>query len=83
VLDGVRGSVTTALSVDQRALGQPLTEGDVILAAHAVPGVVAVTVTVPHTDVPSSSARVVDGAAVPAQLVVLAAGGLTVTEASS
>jgi hypothetical protein len=55
----------------------------VILAAHAVPGVVAVTVTVPHTDVPSSSARVVDGAAVPAQLVVLAAGGLTVTEASS
>jgi len=83
VLDGVRGAVTTALSVDQRALGQPLTEGDVILAAHAVPGVVAVTVTVPHTDVPSSSARVVDGAAVPAQLVVLAAGGLTVTEASS
>ncbi|MFC5175304.1 hypothetical protein [Nocardioides taihuensis] len=83
VLDGVTRSVTAALSEGDRELGQPLTEGDVILAAHAVAGVVAVTVTVPRTDVPSSSARVVGGVTMPAQLVVLAAGGLTVTEASS
>lgn len=82
VLEGVTASVTAALSVDARALGQPLTEGDVILAAHAVAGVVAVTVTVPASDVPSSGARVVAGAPQPAQLVVLAAGGLTVTEAT-
>lgn len=82
VLRAVAGSVTAALSVDARALGQPLTEGDVILAAHAVPGVVAVTVTVPAADVPSSGARVVAGVAHPAQLVVLAPGGLTVSEAT-
>jgi hypothetical protein len=83
VLDGVAGSVAAALAVDARTLGQPLTNGDVILAAHAAPGVVAVNVTVPRTDVPSSTARMVGTVVRPAQLVVLAAGGLTVTEASS
>lgn len=83
VLDGVTHSITTALSVDARTLGQPLTGGDIILAAHAVPGVTAVHVTLPATDVRSARAHVVAGAARPAQLVVLAAGGLTVTEASS
>lgn len=83
VLDGVRTSVSSALSVEARTLGEPLTNGDVILAAHAVPGVVAVNVTVPVSDVPSSAARVVGGTVRPAQLVVLATGGLKVTEASS
>jgi hypothetical protein len=83
VLDGVGHSITAALSVDARTLGQPLTGGDIILAAHAVPGVVAVNVTLPTTDVRSSQAHVVGGEARPAQLVVLAPGGLTVTEASS
>ena len=82
VLNAVAAALTGALSADNRALAQPLTEGDVILAAHTVPGVLAVTVTVPQSDVPSSSARMVDGVAHPAQLV-LAAGGLKVTEASS
>jgi len=83
VLDGVTRAITAALSVDARTLGQPLTGGDIILAAHAVPGVTAVHVTLPATDVRSARAHVVAGAARPAQLVVLAAGGLTVTEASS
>lgn len=83
VLDGVTRSVSAALSVDARALGQPLTGGDIILAAHAVPGVVAVNVTLPAADVRSARAHVVAGTARPAQLVVLAPGGLTVTEASS
>jgi hypothetical protein len=83
VLDGVARSVSAALSVEARTLGQPLTNGDVILAAHAAPGVVAVNVTVPRTDVPSSAARMAGTVVRPAQLVVLAAGGLTVTEATS
>jgi hypothetical protein len=83
VLDAVARSVSAALSIEARTLGQPLTNGDVILAAHAVAGVVAVNVTVPRTDVPSSAARMAGGIVRPAQLVVLAAGGLTVTEAAS
>ncbi len=80
VLDAVTTSVSSALTSEARELGQPLTSGDVILAAHAVPGVVAVNITVPLVDVPSSRAHVSDGVVEPAQLVVLAAGGLTVTE---
>ena len=83
VLDAVTTSVTEALAFDARGLGEPLTSGDIILAAHAVPGVVAVSVTVPVADVPSVRAHVVGGVSVPAQLVVLAAGGLTVTEVVS
>ena len=83
VLDAVIASVTAALTIDARALGQPLTNGDIIVASHAVPGVVAVKVTVPVLDVPSSGAHVVGGVTVPAQLVVLAADGLTVTEVVS
>lgn len=83
VLDGVTRSVTAALSSDARTLGQPLTGGDIIIAAHAVPGVVAVNVTLPKTDVPSAAARMTGGIASAAQLVVLAHGGLTVTEASA
>lgn len=83
VRHGVAGSITTALSVDARALGQPLTGGDVIRAAHAVAGVVAVNVTLPASDVRSGRAQVVGGVARPAQLVVLAPGGVTVSEASS
>lgn len=80
VLDEVTASITTALAPDARALGQPLTSGDIILASHAVSGVVAVNVTVPTADTPSFRAHVMNGVTVPAQLVVLAPGGLTVAE---
>lgn len=83
VRDQVAASVGRALSPDARTLGQPLTGGDIIAASHAVGGVVAVNVTLPRTDVPSSQAHMSGAAARPAQLVVLAPGGLTVTEASS
>lgn len=80
VLDEVTASITTALAFDARALGQPLTSGDIILASHAVSGVVAVNVTVPTSDILSFRSHVVNGVTVPAQLVVLAPGGLTVAE---
>ena len=83
VLDGVRSSIGSALAVDVRTLGQPLTNGDLILASHGVPGVVAVNVTVPQSDVPSSGARMSAAGPKPAQLVVLAPGGLVVTEATA
>ena len=83
VLDGVRASIESALAVDARTLGQPLTNGDIIIASHAVPGVVAVNVTVPQSDVPSSGARMSATGPQPAQLVVLAPGGLGVTEATA
>ena len=67
----------------RRSLGQPLTSGDIILAAHAVPGWSRCTSRVPVADVRASRAHVVGGVTVPAQLVVLAAGGLTVTEVVS
>jgi hypothetical protein len=82
VLEAVRASVTAALAVEARTLGQPLTNGDIIVAAHAVAGVVAVNVTLPKTDVPSARARMSGGQPRPAQLVVLAPGGLKVSEAS-
>lgn len=83
VLDGVRASIGSALAVDARTLGQPLTNGDIIIASHATRGVVAVNVTVPQSDVPSSRARMSAAGPKPAQLVVLAAGGLVVTEATT
>jgi len=82
VLEAVRASVTTALAVEARTLGQPLTGGDIILAAHAAAGVVAVNVTVPKDDVPSAQARMSGGQPRPAELVVLAPGGLKVSEAT-
>jgi hypothetical protein len=81
VLAAVATEVAAALTVDARALGQPLTSGDIILAAHRVPGAAAVAVTAPPADVPSFQARIVGGTALPAQLVALAPGGLTLTEA--
>ncbi len=83
VLVAVEEALTDALDVEARDLGQPLTRNDVVRAAHAVPGVVAITVTEPVADVPAPSARVSDGAVAAAHLVALAAGGLTVTEVSS
>lgn len=83
VLDEVRASIASALTVDARTLGQPLTNGDIILASHTVPGVTAVNVTVPQSDVPSSRARMSATGPRPAQLVVLAAGGLVVTQATA
>ena len=47
VLDLVRTSLQASLSVDVRTIAQPLTTGDIILATHAVPGVVAVTIAAP------------------------------------
>lgn len=83
VLDAVTAAVTAALAVEARALGQPLTSGDIILAAHRVSGTVGVTVALPPTDVTSFQARMVGSTPMPAQLVVLAAGQLKVTEALS
>lgn len=83
VREDVTASITAALSADARSLAQPLTGGDVVLAAHAVPGVVAVNITLPAADVRAAPARVTGGVTLPAQLVVLAPGRLTLTEASS
>jgi predicted phage baseplate assembly protein len=81
VLAAVAAEVTAALTVEARALGQPLTSGDIVLAAHRVPGAAAVIVSSPPVDVSSFQARIVAGTALPAQLVALAPGGLTLTEA--
>ncbi|WP_329000237.1 hypothetical protein OHA18_38110 [Kribbella sp. NBC_00709] len=78
VLAGVRAELGTALAIDVRDLAQPLTIGDVLLAAHRVPGVEAVTVTDPVADVPALPARMSAGQALPAQIVALAANGLAV-----
>jgi hypothetical protein len=83
VLDAVTAAITAALAVEARALGQPLTSGDIILAAHQVPGIVGVTVGLPPTDVASFRARMVGSTPMPAQLVMLAPGQLNVTEAVS
>ena len=83
VLNAVGAALTRALSPSSRTLARPLTTGDLVLASHAVPGVVAVRVTRPRADVPAAQARISGGVPRPARLVVLAPGGLTVTEASS
>jgi hypothetical protein len=74
--------VTAALSPEARQLGQPLTAGDVIQAAHRVPGVLGVNVTLPPADVAAFQARFEGGQAQPAQLVALAPGGLSLAEAT-
>ncbi len=83
VHDDTTAAITAALSADARELAQALTSGDVIMAAHGVPGVVAITITAPTTDVPALPARIEAGTVKPAQLVVLAAGGLDLTETTS
>jgi phage-related baseplate assembly protein len=83
VLAAVNANLTTALGVATRALAQPLATGDVILAAHRVPGVVAVDVLTPAGDVPSLAARMDGSKPRPAQIVALAPGGLTLTGAVS
>ncbi len=82
VLAAVGGLLGTALSIKSRGLGQALTSGDIILAAHAAPGVTAVTVSAPAADASALGARIVAGTPMPAQVVALAGGGLTVTEAA-
>ncbi|TDW22087.1 hypothetical protein [Kribbella kalugense] len=79
VLAGVRSELGTALAIDVRDLAQPLTIGDILLAAHRVPGVEAVNVTDPVADVPALPARMSAGQALPAQIVALAANGLAVS----
>ncbi len=79
VLGQVTGALRTALSAAARSLTQPLTAGDVIIAAHHLPGVVALTVSAPADGVQSLPARVERGTVRPAQLVILAHDGLTVT----
>jgi phage-related protein len=83
VISEATAAVTAALSVEARQLGQPLTAGDVILTAHRVPGVLAVNVTLPPSDVASFRARFDSGQASPAQIVALAPGGLNLAEATS
>jgi hypothetical protein len=83
VLDAVAAAITSALTVEARALGQPLSSGDIILAAHQVTGTAGVSVALPPSDVSSFRARMVGSTPMPAQLVVLAQGQLSVTEAVS
>ncbi|MET9271382.1 hypothetical protein [Kribbella sp. NPDC003557] len=79
VLAGVTVEVEAALAVGGRELAEPLTTGEIVLAAHRVPGVEAVNVTEPATDMPALPARMSAGRVRPAQLVAMAPNGLTVS----
>jgi uncharacterized phage protein gp47/JayE len=88
VLAAVESALRSAFSFDARALGQPVQQSEVIAAAQAVPGVVAVDLTLLHSGgAPSLQTRLLadrmhvgGGAAQPAGLLTLDPGPLALLE---
>jgi predicted phage baseplate assembly protein len=90
VLAAVEAALRAHYSFDARSLAQPVLQSDVIAVAHSVPGVVAIDLdflyggTAPSSQVGksrqtrllASRARVVNGVALPAELLTLATGPL-------
>jgi hypothetical protein len=90
VLTGVEAALRAHYSFDARSLAQPVLQSDVIAVAHSVPGVVAIDLdflyggTAPSSQVGksrqtrllASRSRVVNGVALPAELLTLATGPL-------
>lgn len=83
VLDAVSVALTEAASAAARAVGEPFRLGRLVLAAHGVPGVVAVRIGRPERDLPALAARVEHGVLAPAQLVCLQPDGLELLEVTS
>jgi hypothetical protein len=79
VLPAAAAALTEVASAGGRHLGEAFRLGDLVVATHGVPGVLAVRVSQPERDVRALAARHEAGGLAPAQLVSLGPDGLELT----
>lgn len=87
VLTAVKEVLTATFDVDNRTFGERLTAADLEAAAHTVDGVVSVAVSAMDfgsagASITAEPARLVDGVLLPAQLLIIDADNIVITECS-